>query len=1078
MNNKRIFKMFVIFMAAIMFCGVNTYAQDQKVSIDVRNVSLEKLFDEIERQTPYRFSFRSTVMEGQEPVTLAMKGASVKTVLDAAFAGRNLKYEVVSSKMIAVSEKSQKSGENQVTGTVKDESGEPVPGAFVKVVGTDDGVLTDNGGNFNIGCPSSASLEVSFIGYQTQVVAVNGKSDLRIVMKEDFDVLQEVVVVGYGTVKRADMIGAVASVDEKVTKGRAFLTVGEALSGQMAGVSSTTQDGQPGKSSTVRIRGIGSFNNNEPLYVIDGMPISENGADIINAADIESISVLKDAASASIYGSRAGNGVILITTKKGADKAPVVTFETKLGINQASKKLSLLNAKEFTTVSDETLTNSGYEPYWKGSTGRADTDWQNEIFQNGFVQNYTLGVRGGAKSVRYYLGGGYDNQNGTLYKTGFERYSAKANVDVDITKRLTIGMNMNYTRRISNDIELGINSVLMNAVRMPATVPAYNADGTLGYPIGSEGDGQNPIGYAERSNAKSITDRILTGAYLEYKFIPELVFRSTISADINNYQYSHFSPTYEEGSAKNQKSSLSESYSWTKTITWENTLNFNKTFGVHELSAVLGHSVIQSDYKYNGASKANFISNDPRMRYFNGGTTEDKVTGGREDWALLSLFGRVNYTILGRYMLQANVRGDASSRFGANNRWGIFPSFAAGWRISEEEWMKGADWLSNLKLRASWGMLGTMPDAKYGFTTSLSKTEYVMGENQSVIYGYAPTGKANADFKWETSSQTDVGLDLGFFDGRLNISGDYYYKYTKDILQTLPNPDYTGMSGMLTNIGEMKNTGFEFTGSWNDTAGDFSYSIGLNLTTQKNEVTKLFNDNSAVSSGYSRTEVGHSIGEFYGYVYDGIFQNQAEIDAHKAQPNAQPGDFRFKDLNGDGQLSAADMTFIGTPLPKVYYGANLNFAYKGIDLGILLTGVGGNDIYYSGLTYLINGGNNFNKSTEILTRWQKEGDITDVPRLSITSANNNFRTSSRFVQNGSYLRISNLQLGYSFQGNWMNQLHLSKLRVFVSVSNLYTFTSYSGYDPAVDISSIFSPANDQITYPVPRTILGGLTISF
>lgn len=1076
MHNKHFLKLIVAFFVTVMAFSINLNAQSQIVKINVKNVSLGQLFDEIERQSPYRFSYLTSVLEGQEPVSLTMN-ASVKSVLNAAFTNRNLKYEVVSDKMIAVTEDNQKSGHSVVTGVVKDDKGEPVPGAFLKQVGGTESALANSAGQFSLNVPSDASLEVSSIGFQTQIVNVNGKKDIRIVLKEDHEVLEEVVVVGYGKVKRADMIGAVASVDEKVTKGRALLSIGDALSGQVAGVSSTTQDGQPGKDPTVRIRGIGSFNSTTPLYVVDGMPLAGD-ANIINVADIESISVLKDAASASIYGSRAGNGVILITTKKGANKAPVVTFDTKLGVTQVSKKLDLLNAKEFTTISDEALTNCGMEPYWNGSTGRADTDWQDQIFQNGLIQNYLLSVRGGTESVNYYISGGYDNQEGTLYKTGFERYSIKSNVDVNITKKLAVGLNLNYSKRISNDIEQGINSVLMNAVRMPATVPVYNEDGSYGYPIGSEGDGQNTLGYAERSNAKSITDRLLAGAYINYEFIPGLAFRSTISADMNSYQYSKFSPTFIEGSSKNQKSKLDETYSWEKTITWENTLNFNKSFGVHEISAVLGHSVIQSDYKKTSASKANFINNDAMMRYFDGGTTEDKVTGKREDWALLSLFGRINYTALGRYMVQANLRGDASSRFGANNKWGVFPSFGLGWRVSEEEWMKNIDWLNNFKIRASWGMTGTMPDSKYGFTTMLGKTEYILGEGQAIAYGYAPSGKSNPDFKWETTTQKNIGVDLGFLNGRLNLSGDFYHKYTKDILQSLPNPSYTGMSGTLTNVGEMKNQGFEFTGSWADTVGDFYYNIGVNFTTQKNEVVKLFEDNSPISSGYSRTEVGHSIGEFYGYVYDGIFQTQEEIDSHKAQPNAVPGEFRFKDLNKDGKLDASDMTFIGNPFPSIYYGINMNFEYKGLDLSILLNGVAGNEIYYSGYTYLINGGNNFNKSKDILNRWQKTGDQTDIPRVAVKSSNDNFRTSSRFVYDGAYLRLSNIQLGYSFTGAWMNAMHISRLRVYVSAANLCTFTKYPGYDPAVTLSSIFSPANDQITYPVPRNILGGLTISF
>ena len=1072
-------KMLVLFIALIigMF---SAYAQEQKVNINVSNVSLETLLTKIEEQTTYRFSYRSKLFDDQKPVTMKVRNASVASVLDQAFEGRELDSKVVSSDMIAINKKTASGGTagKNVTGTVKDQDGMAVIGVYVKDQNSDNYAFTDINGQFALNVTGDGSILVSCLGYEDQIVATNGKSKVAVVVRNANDVLNESVVIGYGVSKRTDLTGSVASVGSNEIKGRAYLNVTDALAGQAAGVSVTPTSGQPGAAPTIRIRGINTLNSNEPLYIIDGMPITENGAEFINTSDIESISILKDAASASIYGSRAGNGVVIITTKKGSEAKPVVTFGTKVGFNQVSKKLDLLNAEEFTMIADEALQNAGKEPYWKGSTGRADSDWQDAIFQNGLIQNYEVNVRGGNQSVRYYLGAGYDNQDGTLYNTNFERYSVKSNVDVNISKKLTVGLNLTYSKRYSKDIEQGVNSVLINACRMPATVPIRNEDGTNGYPVGSEGDGQNPIGYADRSQATTSNSRILLGGYLEYKILPYLSFRSQIAADLMDYTYAKFSPTFSEGSAKNQKASLSESYSWTKNISWENTLNFNKTFGVHEITAMAGHSVIQHDYKYTNATKKEFLSNDFNMRYFDAGTAEDKVTGARSDWALLSFFGRINYSLMGRYLLQMNIRSDASSRFGANNRWGTFPSVGLGWKMSEEKWMKDIEWLDNLKIRASYGVLGTMPTSNYGFTTSLSKTESIMGSGQTVIVGYYPGGKANANYKWETTAQTNVGIDLGVLANRLNVSAEYYNKYTRDILQGLPNPSYTGMSSMMTNIGEIQNSGFEFTASWNDHAGDFFYGISANLTTLKNEVMKLYEDNSPITSSNSRTEVGRSLGEFYGYVTDGIFQNQAEIDAHKVQPNAKPGDIRFKNLNGDDKLNNDDMTFLGSPLPKIYYGFNINMEYKGFDLNMAFQGLFGNKIWYTGNSYLLSGGNNFNKSKEILTRWQKEGDITRVPRVSTSDSNNNFRRSDLFVENGSYLRATNIQLGYSFKGPWMEKIGMSRLRVYVSASNLFCITKYSGYDPAVSLSSVLAPGYDNITYPCPRTIIGGLTVSF
>lgn len=1073
-KGKKIWKIGSILLFA--FFSSSVFAQ---VTASIKKKTVKEAIRVIESQTDYRFFYSNQLPDLDKIVSVEVNNQSIDVAMNKLLGNTQLIYERKENNQIYLA--SKKAGEvaRKVSGNVVDTKGEPIIGANVVVKGTTNGTVTDMGGAFSLNVTDGSTLLITYIGYTPQEVVFKGQRNLSIKLMEDMQTLEEVVAIGYGTMKRSDVIGSVASVSNKALEGRAMLNIDQALMGKAAGVSVTPKNGQPGKSPSVRIRGIGTFNNNDPLYIVDGVPINENGADIINAQDVESIEILKDAASAAIYGSRAGNGVILVTTKKGADAKPIVFYDMNLGLNQASQKLELLNASEFTTISDEALTNGGREPYWKGSTGRANTNWQDHIFQNGFVQSYSLGVRGGKKDIRYYLSAGYDDQDGTLYETGFKRYSLKSNIDVNVTERLLVGMNISYTRRESTDIEQGINSVLMNAVRMPPTVPAYNEDGTLGYPVGNEGDGQNPIGYAQRSRANSKSDRALINVFGEYKIIPSLVLRTNFSADINNYQYSQFRPTYVEGNGRNDIATLNESTSFTNSISWENTLTFNQKFGdEHNFTAMIGQSVITSDYKYTNASKKGFLSNDEDMRYFSAGTEQDLVNGNRTDWAQLSYFGRINYTWKNRYMAQLNVRSDGSSRFGKNNKWGTFPSGAIGWRISEENFMKDVQWISNLKLRASYGVLGTQPTDVYGFTSSLNQSKYIFGSNQDVVIGYFPGSKANDNFKWETTYQTNVGVDFGVLDNTLTFTMEYFDKYTKDILQVLPLPSYAGMGGTLTNIGEMKNTGFEITGQYNNHVNAFHYNIGCNFSTLNNTVKKLFDNDAPINGSYNRTEVGRSIGEFYGFVYDGIFQNQSEIDRHKAQPNAVPGDIRFKDRDNNGMINNDDMDYLGSPLPKVMYGINLGFEYKGLDFALFMQGVSGNKIYYSGRTYLINGGNNFNKSTDILDRWQKEGDITNVPRVSVTNSNDNFRRSSLFIESGSYLRINNVQLGYSLKNQWIRELGLSKARIYVSVNNLATFTKYSGYDPAVDISSIFSPGDDQITYPVPRTFLAGLSLTF
>jgi TonB-linked SusC/RagA family outer membrane protein len=466
------------------------------------------------------------------------------------------------------------------------------------------------------------------------------------------------------------------------------------------------------------------------------------------------------------------------------------------------------------------------------------------------------------------------------------------------------------------------------------------------------------------------------------------------------------------------------------------------------------------------------------LQYFSAGTEQDQVSGSRNEWALLSYFGRLNYSFADKYLFQFNLRADGSSRFGKNNKWGNFPSAAIGWRLSEEQFLKRVEWLSNLKLKGSYGILGTMPTAYYGFTSTLSQIKYTMGVDQNPVIGYYPASVDNQDFKWETIYQTNVGFDLGLWNNKVSFTLEYYSKYTKDILQVLPLPGYAGTSGSLTNIGEMKNTGIEFSIGINDRIGDLNYSINGNLSTLKNEVVKLFDNDAPISSGVCRTEVGHSIGEFYGYVTDGIFQNRAEIEAHKVQPLAVPGDVRFKNLNGDDKLDSDDMDFIGNPVPSLTYGANIGLEYKGIDFSLSLTGVSGNNLYYFQKNYLMNGGFPYNKLAAILDRWQKEGDQTSVPRVSTNSQNDNFRTSDFYVESGSYLRLSNLQLGYTIPFSLTRKIGIQRTRFYISANNLYTFTKYNGFDPEITIENPLNGGYDLSAYPVPRTVLFGLNLTF
>jgi TonB-linked SusC/RagA family outer membrane protein len=966
-----------------------------------------------------------------------------------------------------------------VSGTVKDGAGQPVAGAIVTVKSTTVGVTTDEDGSFSLSVPDNTTLVIALIGYRTKEVVVGTQTTIDIVLEEATELLEELVVVGYGSQKRSDLIGSIGSISEKSLAGRATLTLEHALQGKVPGVMVTQQNGQPGAAPSVRIRGIGTLNNNDPLYIVDGVPLT-NSMEIINNQDIESIEILKDAASASIYGSRAGNGVILITTKKGIVGKPTVFYNGNVGYNEFSKRLDLLNTAEYTTIMDEAYVNSGMEPYWKNVTPRADTDWQDLVFQRGMVHSHSLGVRGSTNNIRYYLVAGYDKQDGTLINTSYKRYSVKSNVEVDVNKNLTVGMNLSYINRTYMNVALDNGQgVLQSAIRMPSTVPAYNADGSRGYQMLNEGDAMNPLTSAEIYKGYNNSYRTLVHVYGEYKILPSLRFRSNFSGDLQNWDYSNYRPTYDEGPQRSTIATLTERYNKDTSISFENFLTFDKTFNeLHHVTAMVGQSLITYDVRNTSASKRGFPSDELYIRYFSAGTEQDQVSGGRNDWALLSYFGRVNYSFANRYLLQFNIRADGSSRFGKNNKWGNFPSAGIGWRLSEEQFLKDVEWLGNLKLKASYGVLGTMPTAYYGFTSTLSQMKYTLGADQNPVIGYYPASVDNHDFKWETIYQTNAGFDLGLWNNKVSFTLEYYNKYTKDILQVLPLPGYSGTSGSLTNIGEMKNSGIEFSFGINSNIGDLSYSINGNMTTLKNRVVKLFDNDAPITSGESRTEVGRSIGEFYGYVTDGIFQNLAEIEAHKVQPLAIPGDVRFKNLNGDDKLDAGDMDFLGSPLPSLTYGASIDLEYRGIDFSLSMTGVSGNSVYYSQKHALLNGGYAFNKQSGILDRWQKEGDQTNVPRLSTSSQNDNFRQSDFFIEDGSYLRLSNIQLGYTLPDSMTRKIGIQRTRIYLSVNNLYTFTKYSGYDPEITIANPLNGGYDITAYPVPRTVLLGLNLTF
>jgi TonB-dependent starch-binding outer membrane protein SusC len=906
-------------------------------------------------------------------------------------------------------------------------------------------------------------------------------------MDEETYGIDEVVAIGYGTQRKRNITGAVSTVTAGEVNKIPVAGIDQALQGQVAGVMITQNYGAPGAGMQVRIRGIGTIGDSDPLYVIDGVPTKES-INSLNTNDIESISILKDASAAAIYGARAANGVVLITTKKGTLGVTRVNFDAQYGVQQISNKLDLLDASEYAKISDEALVNDGKPAVWNNSGLGAGTDWQDVIFRNAAFHKYDLSVSSGNNKTRYLLGVGYFQQDGIVKFSDLTRYNIRYNLDSKISDKFTVGANINLSSISQNLIDTEINGVVRAAIFQPPTIPVYKADGSYAGPGANEGDAQNPLGMADRSDKSSKNNQLFGNLFAEYSLLPSLKFKTTLGLNVYSRQTKDFEPTFSEGNANRFINSMMQEDLDYFDVLWENTLSYAKEFsGGHQLEALAGNTLqdvkIENLYGY----REGFANNEPYLQYLDGGSSNDRSRGNLREWSLASFYGRLNYSFADKYLVSSNIRYDGSSRFGRNNRWGLFPSASAGWRISKESFFK-MDFIDDLKLRASWGQLGNQDIGLYAFSSTLSSTFYTLGSGQALNVGYAPDADFNPDVKWETTTQQNYGFDLSALNYRLYVSADYYVKNTTDMLLVLPQPMTSGFGTTgFENLGEVQNKGFEFLATWKNNVGDFRYSLSANLATLKNEVISLGERGEPITSGLffdmsTRTEEGRSIREFFGYVTDGIFQNQQEITAHVAQPNARPGDVRFKDLNNDKTIDSKDRTFIGNPYPDFFYGMSASLGYKNFDLSLLFQGQQGNDIYNGTKFWLTNSGYNFNKGKQILARWTGAGTSNDEPRLTTNDPNQNARGSDRYIEDGSYLRLKNLQLGYTLPENTLKSVGISNGRLFFSGYNLLTFTGYSGYDPEVGASrgglGDRTIGFDEVTYPQSKSYIIGLTLTF
>jgi TonB-linked SusC/RagA family outer membrane protein len=996
-----------------------------------------------------------------------------------------------------------------VSGTVKDRSGTGLPGVNVIVKGTTNGTSTDSDGKFSLNASSDDVLVFSFIGYTTREVPVGNQTTFDISMDEDVSTLQEVVVVGYGVQDKKVVTAATVTVKSEDLMKTNSLRLEQALQGQTPGVQVTNTSGQPGEGLKVTIRGAGTVGDAAPLYIVDGVPT--NDISYLNPNAIERVDVLKDAASAAIYGARAANGVVLVTTKKGTPGKITIAYDGYYGVQNPYKKLDLLNGREYGTIMNEVAVNAGGAPVYTQAQIDAfgkGTDWLGSAFnKNAPMQNHSLMLNGGGDRSVYSTGLTYFQQDGIIggkvTESSYNRLTFTINSDHKAYKDIIrIGQNLTYTH--SNKRGVRVSNLYYNSMRSfvnaPPIYPVYNDDGTFG--SSPFADDTNPLAvlYYQNFN-KSFTDKVVGDVYTEITPIKGLTFRSDFGMSLSFDGYHAFNPVYDVSNVfYNNNPSATQNLSKFLMWNWDNTLRYSKTFNnVHNLEVLVGTTAQKQSGFFVNASLNGSLFNDLDFKHnILDNTTVDTVAnnvggGGGDYYALASYFGRVNYNFNEKYLFSAILRRDASSNFGPNNKWGVFPSVSAGWVLSEESFLNGTVPAINfLKLRASWGQNGNDRIGSFNYMATITSQyrDYYLGSAETKYIGSSPNKIANPDLKWETSEQLDIGLEATVFQN-FNLTLDYYNKQTKDWLVQASVPDLVGTGAPYINGGAIKNSGFESSLNYKRQFGDLSLSATANMAYNTNKVTSIENTEQIIHGQPNqlyqgmtemyRAQVGYPIGYFYGLQVAGIFQNEAEIqsytkDEQLIQPNAVPGDVKFVDLNHDGKIDGNDRTMIGNPIPKITYGLNINLNYKGFDLSLYSYGVSGNDIAFGNRSF-----ERFysNYTTDILNRWHGEGTSNTQPRVTKNDEpNGNHQFSNLFLQNGSFFRVKSINLGYDFS-NLLGKKVFTQLRLYVAANNLFTITKYRGMDPEVGYGPDgWSSGVDVGYYPQPRTYMAGLNVKF
>lgn len=1092
-------------LLCFVITGISTVFA-QKVTMNMQKVKLESVLSAITTQTGLTFVYSQPVINPNQIVSVDAKNEEVVSVLKKILAGNKVEVEIINKKIYLkpISQTTQPKGKSgKISGKVLDEKGEAIIGASILVKGTNNGTITDIDGNFSLAdVPSNADLIVSYIGFKSQNIALEGKSELNIKMQEDSQLIEEVVVVGYGTLKKSDVTGAISSVKGSDITNRLQSNPAEALAGQVSGVNIMRQGGNAGSGVDIKIRGVSTFANNEPYCLVDGFPMDINN---VNPTDIASMEVLKDGAAAAIYGSRAANGVILITTKNGKKGDVIVDFNAYAGISAVIKSLNMLDAEGYKKVHTQMYQNAGKSlPLYIGASNNANTDWFDLMSRNALTQNYSVGVRGGSDNSKYSISFTRSDEEGIMLGNKYVQDNARA--------------RYSFTKKIFTvDANLGLQFVdnqqpqytLKEIYAVSPLVPVYDATQVEGYGLTNKNDlpaNHNVMADYDNIKVKNKDYIMSANVGLGIKLAPWLNFKSTYgyrgSFNKNSYHAPSYTPSIQD-KVLYPENSASNTY-WQEQIQ-ENVLTFNKEFGRHDVTVMLGNSInaTTSDWHLvavNGSTGGFLDPNSETIDAGIGGSFSGE--GSNYEYNRASFFGRVNYSFDHKYLLQVTARRDGSSKFGSARRWGFFPSVAIGWAISEEEFFPREGLFNTLKFRASWGRLGNESALGYydfqTLVTTVNKKSqgYVQGDTKTPWPGSISTGMANNDLQWETTDSKNIGFDYGLFNNRLTGSVNYYNSTTSDLLITKVLAPSAGLDNPTLNVGKIRNSGFEIDLKWNETGGEITYGIGMNLSTTRNRVLELANQNQVLyGTGLkygdahfpTQTRVGKPIGAYYLYQMDGIFQSEAEVQNHSTtidgkkvliQPDAAAGDIRFKDINGDGLLTEDDMVYSGSGIPTLEVNMLLNLGWKGFDFSATIGSAWGSEIY-NGTNYFyeaMSSGSNFLSST--LNAWTESNHSNTMPRAILSDPNGNTRESTRYLEKADFVKIRQIQLGYSLPKSLTQKMQLERLRLYASVNNLCTLTGYSGIDPEFSRKSVLDTGVDNYIFPFTRSYLFGIQLSF